>query len=147
MSVKDKPFEWRCLAEQKKLKMHFLISAVYFHYLPNSSIETTIVQWCNQCLCSQQLLQSKRFRRPIQENRCGLQLKFPNRCCLEEFSIKSPFKSFFLKDLLNKVYFGCFNIFFQFVFFFSIIEACIRFSTWTIQCQSSKMFFSRVEAN
>lgn len=106
MSVKDKPFEWRCLAEQKNLKMGFLLSAVYFHYLPSSSIETTIVQWCNQYLCNQQLLQSKRFRKPIQKTRCGLQLKFPNCSSLEEFSISSPFTTCFLEDVLNKDYFG-----------------------------------------
>lgn len=47
MSVKDRPFGWRCLAEQKNLRMGFLMSEVYFHYLLSSSIETTIVQWCH----------------------------------------------------------------------------------------------------
>lgn len=106
MLVKDKPFEWRCLAEWKNSKMCFLISAVYFHYLPNSQMETTLVQWRNQQLCNQQLLQSQRFRKPIQKNRCDMQLKFSDCSSLEEFSISSPFMSCFLEDVLNKDYFG-----------------------------------------
>lgn len=162
MSVKDKPFEWRCLAGQKILKMGFLVSAVYFHYLPSSSIETTIVQWCNYCLCDQQLLQSKRFRKPIQKNRCGLKVKFPNCSNLEEFSISSPFTSCFLQDVLNKDYFGYYilgrtslsrkflsvELFTKlqiFICSLSVIKAYIRFFVMAKQSQSWKMLFSSEE--